>query len=310
MARKKNTRQLGTPISNASEEWADIDPTVWQDVKGRWAAPQHYMCSYMAMFPPELPHYFIERFTKMGDVVLDPFSGRGTTPVEAAAQGRFGIGNDLNPLAVALTRGKLSNSRLEDVESRLMELKDGFEPGDWSIGAEPERIRMIYHENTLKQLVYLKSTLDWSKPGVDAFIVAVLMGAMHGSSKGFLSLPMPNTFSMGWGYISRKIQEDPERWACPDRDTFEVLATRAKRQLAKGSLPGSGKTIYGDVRDLDKKVDHGSVQLLFTSPPISRSSSMASTTGFDFGSSRSQGITRRLTTHLMIRTHSSNILIS
>jgi site-specific DNA-methyltransferase (adenine-specific) len=267
VARKKNAGSLETPVSDASEEWADIDASVWQGVKGRWAAPQHYMCSYMAMFPPELPHYFIERFTKEGDAVLDPFCGRGTAPVEAAAQGRFGIGNDLNPLAIALTRGKLSNSRLEDVESRLKDLEDGFEPGVWSIEAEPERIRMIYHENTLRQLVYLKSTLDWSEPGVDAFIVAVLMGAMHGSSKGFLSLPMPNTFSMGWGYISRKIEEDPEKWACPDRNTFEVLATRVKRQLAKGTLPGSGMTIYGDVRELDKKVDHGSVQLLFTSPP-------------------------------------------
>ena len=75
---------------------------------------------------------------------------------------------------------------------------------------------------------------------------------------------------MGWGYISKKIEEDPKKWACPDRDTFEVLATRVKRQLAKGTLPGSGMTIYGDVREIDRKVDHGSVQLLFTSPHISR----------------------------------------
>ena len=267
MARRKNSKDLDTPECDAPEGWADIDASVWQSQRGRWAAPQHYMCSYMAMFPPELPHYFIERFTKPGDTVLDPFSGRGTAPVEAAAQGRFGIGNDLNPLAVALTRGKLSNPLLEDVESRLKDLEDGFEPGVWSIDSEPERIRMIYHENTLEQLVYLKSTLDWSEPGVDSFIVAVLMGAMHGSSKGFLSLPMPNTFSMGWGYIASKIAEDPEKWACPDRDTFEVLTTRVKRQLAKGTLPGSGRSIHGDVRELDQKVDHGSVQLLFTSPP-------------------------------------------
>ncbi len=267
MARKKNAGSLETPVCDAPEEWAGIDASVWQGVKGRWAAPQHYMCSYMAMFPPELPHYFIERFTKKGDTVMDPFCGRGTAPVEAAAQGRFGIGNDLNPLAIALTRGKLSNAGLEDVESRLNDLEDGFEIGAWQIEDEPERIQMIYHENTLKQLVYLKSTLDWSKPGVDAFIVAVLMGAMHGGSRGFLSLPMPNTFSMSWNYIARKVREEPEKFACPDRDAFEVLRTRVKRQLAKGTFPGSGRTIYGDVRELDKKVDHGSVQLLFTSPP-------------------------------------------
>ena len=87
----------------------------------------NYMCTYMAMFPPELPHYFIERFTKPGDTVLDPFSGRGTTAVEASAQGRIGIGNDLNPLAVALSRGKISNPKLEEVIERLFELRDNYD---------------------------------------------------------------------------------------------------------------------------------------------------------------------------------------
>ena len=258
---------IETPDFDAPTEWADVDANIWQNQKGRWAAPQHYMCSYMAMFPPELPHYFIERFTQPGDTVLDPFSGRGTTPVEAAAQGRYGIGNDLNPLAVALTRGKLSNPTVEEVLKRLEKLESDYSSKDWSIEDEPEKIRMIYHDNTLRQMVYLKENLDWRKPGVDAFIVAVLMGAMHGNSRGFLSLPMPNTFSMGWNYISRKVREEPEKFACPDRDTFEVLRTRVKRQLSKGQLPGHGIAIYGDVRRLDEKIEHGSVQLLFTSPP-------------------------------------------
>ena len=268
MSRKKNTADLDTPVCDASEDWAGIDASVWQGVSGRWAAPQHYMCSYMAMFPPELPHYFIERFTKPGDVVLDPFSGRGTAPVEAAAQGRIGIGNDLNPLAVALTRGKLSNPNLREVMSRLNQLEDAYDPSEWKhFSGAPKKIRMIFHIKTLRQLMYLRRELDWSSPGVDSFLVAVLMGALHGGSSGFLSLPMPNTFSMGWGYIERKIKEDPEKWSRPDRDTFEVLRVRVERQLGKGPLPGSGTAIYGDVRDLDQKIEHDTVQLLFTSPP-------------------------------------------
>ena len=117
-------QQEGSP-SDVAATWADVDAVGWQG-RGRWAAPQHYMCSYMAMFPPELPHYFIERFTRPGDRVLDPFSGRGTTAVEAAAQGRYGIGNDLNPLAVALTRGKLSNPPLNAVLARLDGLNEGM----------------------------------------------------------------------------------------------------------------------------------------------------------------------------------------
>lgn len=263
----KTASDFETPPSTAPEEWAGIDAETWQSQKGRWAAPQHYMCTYMAMFPPELPHYFIQRFTLPGDTVLDPFSGRGTTPVAASACGRKGIGNDLNPLAVALTRGKLSNPPMDSVLSRIDELEAAYDKSEWSTEAEPEKIRLIYHENTLRQLVYLKASLDWDYPGVDSFIVAVLMGAMHGSSKGFLSLPMPNTFSMGWGYITRKVQEEPEKFACPDRDAFLVLRGRVRRQLAKGLLSGSGYSIYGDVRDLSSKIEHGSIQLLFTSPP-------------------------------------------
>ena len=268
MARKKNASDLETPECDAPDSWADIDADVWQSQKGRWAAPQHYMCSYMAMFPPELPHYFIERFTELGDTVLDPFCGRGTAPVEAAAQGRRGIGNDLNPLAVALTRGKLSNPSLDEVLLRIGQLEAKYEPSEWRhFSGAPRKIRMIFHIRTLRQLMFLKRELDWSEPGIDAFLTAVLMGALHGSSKGFLSLPMPNTFSMGWGYIASKIEEDPVRWRCPDRDVFEVLRGRVDRQLAKGRLTGSGETLFGDVRDLDQKVEHGSVQLLFTSPP-------------------------------------------
>jgi len=264
MARKKKV-QVETPPPTAPKRWKAVLAKHWQSHGGKWAAPQHYNCTYMAMFPPELPHYFIKRFTKLGDTVLDPFSGRGTTAVEASAQGRIGIGNDLNPLAVALSRGKISNPKLEPVLARLKELEAGFNAKQWKINKEPDKIKMIYHPSTLSQLCYLKGNLDWSKQGVDAFLVSVLMGAMHGSSSGFLSVSMPNTFSMGWNYVKKYIKE--KKLECPDRDVFEVLEKRVKRYLKKGYLAGSGEVIEGDVRDLDSKVEHNSVQLLFTSPP-------------------------------------------
>src|SRR6186713_998065 len=53
----------------------------------RQASPIHEI-SYRACFKPQLPAYFIGRLTDEGDVVYDPFSGRGTTAVEAALHGR------------------------------------------------------------------------------------------------------------------------------------------------------------------------------------------------------------------------------
>jgi DNA modification methylase len=39
--------------------------------------------SYRACFKPQLPRFFIILLTKKGDIVYDPFSGRGTTVIEA-----------------------------------------------------------------------------------------------------------------------------------------------------------------------------------------------------------------------------------
>ncbi|MFA4848174.1 MAG: DNA methyltransferase, partial [Methanoregula sp.] len=44
--------------------------------------------SYRACFKPQLPRFFINLLTKKGDIVYDPFSGRGTTVIEAGLMGR------------------------------------------------------------------------------------------------------------------------------------------------------------------------------------------------------------------------------
>jgi|APSaa5957512535_1039671.scaffolds.fasta_scaffold28499_1 hypothetical protein len=251
---------------------ANIQPSIWQDNNRRWAAPQHYTCSYMAMFPPALPHYFIRRFTEPGDIVLDPFSGRGTTALEAIAQDRIGIGNDLNDLAYVLTKGKLANPRLENMMKRLDYLEDGFRRNEWMRNSGkmqpiPKKIRMIFHRETMRQLMYLRQELDWKNEDVDSFLVMVLMGAMHGQSPGFLSLNMPNTFSMGWNYIKKYIAK--HNLKPPNRNAFEIIRHRCKRFLKNGQLPGEGFAIHGDVRNLSesKQIANNSVKMIFSSPP-------------------------------------------
>ena len=222
----------------------------------------------MAMFPPALPHYFIRRFTEQGDTVLDPFSGRGTTALEAIAQGRIGIGNDLNDLAYVLTKGKLANPNLDDVLTRLEYLESSYNRKDWlRCKGIPNKIKMIYHPETQKHLMYLKSKLDWKNDDVDAFLTMVLMGAMHGQSSGFLSLSMPNTFSMGWNYVKTYIAK--HNLKRPNRNAFEVIRHRCKRFLKNGKLPINGIAIHGDVRDLGdcEQITENSVKMIFSSPP-------------------------------------------
>ena len=245
-----------------------IKPQIWQDQNQRWAAGHHYTCTYMAMFPPALPHYFIRRFTEVGDTVLDPFSGRGTTAVEAMAQNRIGIGNDWNDLAYVLTKGKIANPKLEDALARLSELEENYDRKDWlRCKGIPNKIKMLYHPEVQKHLMYLKQELDWQNNDVDAFLTMILMGAMHGSSSGFLSVEMPNTFSMSWDYVKKYIKE--KKLKRPKRDAFKVIEKRVKRCLKKGILPGQGRALFGDVRNIATHhgIEEDSVKLLFTSPP-------------------------------------------
>src|SRR5258708_22287861 len=66
----------------------------------------HTFYRYPARFSPLFARAAIERLTRPGDVVLDPFVGGGTSMVEAQALGRRGVGSDVSSLAVFLTTTK------------------------------------------------------------------------------------------------------------------------------------------------------------------------------------------------------------
>src|SRR6516225_11791857 len=79
---------------------------LWHGISVRWGHSMHTMCSYHGMFPARVAHYFIQRYSRPGDLVLDPFSGRGTVTLQARVEGRRTVSNDLNPLAYVLSRAK------------------------------------------------------------------------------------------------------------------------------------------------------------------------------------------------------------
>ncbi|HWO00006.1 MAG TPA: DNA methyltransferase, partial [Blastocatellia bacterium] len=66
-----------------------------------WVLPKRdtagaHLAWYWGNFIPQIPHQLMLRYTKKGDVVLDPFLGSGTTLIECRSLGRNGVGVELN----------------------------------------------------------------------------------------------------------------------------------------------------------------------------------------------------------------------
>lgn len=230
------------------------------------------------MFPPSLPHYFIHKFTSEGDVVLDPFAGRGTTPLQACVDGRIGIGNDLNPMAYILNEAKVAPPPAPMVRKRIEELRLRYDSP--TIEHVPEQIQMLYHKNTLSQLVYLKQEFglnDAEFPDtilnlypVDTFITGLILGILHGQSGQYLSVSMPNTFSMSEGYVKDYIQK--EGLEPPNRDVFQKLLDRLRTIYENGPPARRGHAFFGDARNLPSALAKteeapNRADLVFTSPP-------------------------------------------
>lgn len=66
--------------------------------------PMYLMHKYWARKPHNVVSEYIKHYSKEGDIVLDPFCGSGPTPIEAIKLGRKGIGIDLNPVSIFITK--------------------------------------------------------------------------------------------------------------------------------------------------------------------------------------------------------------
>jgi len=108
-------------ISKLTEkEWAEY-------FQGHWKFAGAKQDSHIAMFPEELPKRLIKMFTFVGDTVLDPFSGSGTTILAAKNLNRNSIGVEINPNYLPIIKNKigiLQNSTFGDAEFEILKVKD------------------------------------------------------------------------------------------------------------------------------------------------------------------------------------------
>ena len=74
---------------------------------GHWNFPGEKQDKHLAMFPEELPKRLIKMFSFVGDTILDPFLGSGTTSLAAKNLHRNSIGYEINEYFLPIIKEKL-----------------------------------------------------------------------------------------------------------------------------------------------------------------------------------------------------------
>ena len=249
---------------------------LWHAITPRWGHSMHTMCPYQGMFPPRLAHYFINQYSEPGDMVLDPFSGRGTTTLQARVEGRRTISNDLSPLGYVLSAAKANPPSWSAINEFVNKLERAFKRrANREIDA-PDDIRMLFHENTLRQIVFIRACLlqtpimRWNNE--ELMLAGALAGILHGShrpdgSSLYLSISMPNTFSMAPTYVKNFIREHNLKKI--DQNVFDCLRVKLSKIYLDSVEGGAGSAFSEDAPYLLKKKDFAtsSVDLVVTSPP-------------------------------------------
>jgi len=95
-------------VSQEVKEQSRLTTEEWnQFFAGHWNIPGERQDDHLAMFPEEIPRRLIRMFSFVGDIVLDPFLGSGTTCLAARNLARNSVGYEVNPDFIRVIRKKL-----------------------------------------------------------------------------------------------------------------------------------------------------------------------------------------------------------
>jgi hypothetical protein len=205
-----------------------------------------------------------------GQVVLDPFAGRGTSVYSAAINGRIGIGIEINPVGWAYAQTKLSPASRMLVEARIKEIGRIARRYRSAALSLPVFFHRCYRLPVRSFLLAARANLDWRHSVVDRTLMSILLVHLHGKTGNALSNQLRQAKAMSPRYAV-------QWWSArglkaPEVDPVEYLLNRVAWRYAKGVptiTPGSRAYLADSIRALPRlrTTLPGKASLLFTSPP-------------------------------------------
>jgi len=113
---------------------------------------------YPAKFIPQIVSRLAEKYTQEGDLIVDPFGGCGTTLVESKVMGRPSVGVDISPVAVLITKAKITPidpQKTEKVFAILKTKLDTYSKDTKVKAPEHERIDYWFKPEEKRKLAFI-----------------------------------------------------------------------------------------------------------------------------------------------------------
>ncbi len=246
-------------------------PAAYDTPARRWAG----FGPYYAMFPTEFADQVIRKHSDEGDLVLDPFAGRGTSIFSAATQKRRAVGIEISPVGFLYARTKLRPAEKELIQQRIKAI--GRKAASRTIAEAasdlPEFFTRCFSVNVRRFLVSARRHLAWRSSSIDRTTMAMILVYLHGKRGAALSNQMRQTKSMSPDYAIR--WWDERGLSPPELDPVAFFDSRLNWRYARGTPDCEQSSVYlGNSLQLlprlalrTKRGDLPKAKLLFTSPP-------------------------------------------
>ncbi|MBD3329642.1 site-specific DNA-methyltransferase [Candidatus Dojkabacteria bacterium] len=241
----------------------------YKTAEARWAR----FGPYYAMFPLDFAFEVVQKYSKEGDYIIDPFAGRGSSIFAGGVLGRHSLGIEINPIGWLYGTVKIAPAEKDKVIQRLIYIYNKKELYKKDASNLPVFYRMCYGKNVLKFLLSVRNNLDWKHDHKDATLMSIILVYLHGKIGESLSNQMQMTKAMGMNY-SMNWWKSKNLSQPPDFDPLDFLLERIEWRYKKGYPQiEESRIVLGDsTQELSKIAERAcdndiKFRLLFTSPP-------------------------------------------
>jgi hypothetical protein len=192
-----------------------------------WGHNNHSLCSYQGKLKPAIAHHLVKTFVPENGSLLDPFSGVGTIPFEAALNGKMSYGIDISLPAFFISSAKVNLPVISACNSYIDTLDNFIKNHKCTISELNEtknfgfnkKLSEYYEEKTLQEIILARRFLkeNYPKNASEMLIIASLLHVLHGNRPYALSrrshpiVPYAPTGDFIYKNLVEKLKEKFER---------------------------------------------------------------------------------------------------